>query len=567
MTQKRKPDAISLTQDEVEALKKRVANSSLSDNDQKIVFALLAFNFWMQSQLERAKLTIVRLKKIFGLSTEKKKSKISESPENQADAETIETDGLPEVEAPPAEKANLTADSVIPLQQKRKPRFDPNENHGRYAASDYPGCPHIQIPHNSLKPGDSCPICAEASLTGKLYALDPRPVILLQGSPIITGTCYDLEKLRCSLCGAQYEATMPEEILGRFKYDETCRAAIAISRYYSGMPFKRLEGLQKLQGVPLADATQWDQIWKLYQIILPIYLVLETNAAQGQLVSYDDTGNKILAVHGSGRAVHTTAFISMLGPHVIYLFYTAQRYAGENLELLISERTTDEQLITMSDASSQNIPKKVDEDLMARWILCFCLVHGRRKFYELFDCFNQECEFVLDIISKIYKHDAHCKKQQMSSEERLQYHKEHSAPLMKALRIWLNNQLLHHLVEDNSGLGQAVRYMLRHWDALTKFLHVAGAPIDNSLCEQAIKVAIRHRRNSLFYKTFKGAIVGDCMMSVIHTSAKNKINPFEYLNELQRNAKHVRANPECWLPWNYQDTLDKMAGIFDVCAA
>ena len=76
--------------------------------------------------------------------------------------------------------------------------------------------------------------------------------------------------------------------------------------------------------------------------------------------------------------------------------------------------------------------------------------------------------------------------------------------------------------------------MLKHWEALTNFLRVAGAPIDNSLCEQAIKVAIRHRRNSLFYKTFKGAKMGDCLMSVIHTAAKNNINIFDYLNTLQR---------------------------------
>jgi hypothetical protein len=138
---------------------------------------------------------------------------------------------------------------------------------------------------------------------------------------------------------------------------------------------------------------------------------------------------------------------------------------------------------------------------------------------------------------------------------------------MNALRVWLNNQLLFHLVEDNSGLGEATRYMLRHWDALTKFLSVVGAPIDNSLCEQAIKVAIRHRRNSLFYKTFKGAQVGDCLMSLIHTAAKNNINIFDYLNALQRNQKAVQENPASWLPWNYQSTLNNISNEVELFAA
>ena len=101
---------------------------------------------------------------------------------------------------------------------------------------------------------------------------------------------------------------------------------MAISRYYSGMPFKRLETLQALQGVPLADATQWDQISTLYPVVVPVHLALEAYAAQGQLIYYDDTGNRILAVHGEKKAVHTTAFISVHGSHMIYLFYTSQRY-------------------------------------------------------------------------------------------------------------------------------------------------------------------------------------------------------------------------------------------------
>ena len=451
--------------------------------------------------------------------------------------------------------------------QKRKPQFDPDQNHGRYAASDYPGCPSFSILHDSLKSGDGCPACIEASLHGKLYALTPQVIVQLQGNPIITGTRYECEKLRCTLCGNQYVADMPDEIANRKKYDETCRSTIAIARYYSGQPFKRTETLQALQGVPLADATQWDQIMKLYSIIMPVYLVLEEMAANGQLISYDDTGNRILAAHGNKKAVHTTAFISTVDRHMIYLFYTSQRYAGQNMELLMANRTTDDPLITMTDASSQNMPKKINEKLFARWIMCFCLVHGRRKFYEVLNCFNEECEFVLNVIGEIYKNESHCKKNNLSPQQRLEYHQKHSTSPMNALRVWLNNQLLFHLVEDNSGLGEASRYMLKHWSALTKFLSVAGAPIDNSPCEQAIKVAIRHRRNSLFYKTFKGAQIGDCMMSIIHTAAKNNVNIFDYLNALQRNQASVYENPDAWLPWNYQSTLDDISKRAELLAA
>ena len=96
--------------------------------------------------------------------------------------------------------------------------------------------------------------------------------------------------------------------------------------------------------------------------------------------------------------------------------------------------------------------------------------------------------------------------------------------------------------------------MLRHWQALTLFLRVAGAPLDNNICERALKMAIRHRKNSLFYRTPRSARVGDIFMSLIHTCRLCKANPFDYLTELEHHAEEVAANPGKWMPWNYRQT-------------
>ena len=72
------------------------------------------------------------------------------------------------------------------------------------------------------------------------------------------------------------------------------------------------------------------------------------------------------------------------------------------------------------------------------------------------------------------------------------------------------------------------------------------------MCEQALKQAIIHRKNSLFYKTINGARVGDTFMSLIHTAKLCGANPFDYLTELQRHAGAVAKDPAAWLPWNYR---------------
>jgi len=142
----------------------------------------------------------------------------------------------------------------------------------------------------------------------------------------------------------------------------------------------------------------------------------------------------------------------------------------------------------------------------------------------------------------------------LSPEERLRFHQAESGKLHQ----WLSNQLAEKKTEPNSGLGKAIAYMLKHWEKLTRFLTVAGAPLDNNLCERALKKAVLHRKNSLFYKTQCGAYVGDMFMSLIHTCNLNNINPFDYLTALQTNTASVFKNPSDWMPWNYQATLNAL---------
>ena len=156
-------------------------------------------------------------------------------------------------------------------------------------------------------------------------------------------------------------------------------------------------------------------------------------------------------------------------------------------------------------------------------------------------------------LKEVYGHEAEARALSMSPDERLQHHRSHSKPLMDDLEKWLKKQFDDRLVEPNSALGRAIRYMQNHWSKLTQFLTVPGAPLDNNLCERVLKKAILHRKNSLFYKTQNGARVGDTCMSLVHTAELVGANPFEYLVAATRNASAAAAAPERWMPWNYND--------------
>jgi transposase len=205
--------------------------------------------------------------------------------------------------------------------------------------------------------------------------------------------------------------------------------------------------------------------------------------------------------------------------------------------------------IQMCDALSRNLPDELQT------IVAHCLAHARRNFVDVYDRFPEPCRYLLEALSVVYRNDAIAKEKGWLPEARLAFHQQESGPTMQELHAWLARQIDEKLTEPNSALGGAIRYMLKHWEKLTLFLRQAGAPLDNNLCERALKKAILHRKNSLFYKTQKGAHVGDLFMSLIYTCQLNDINPFDYLTQLQQHSEQLAASPELWMPWNYRAAM------------
>jgi transposase len=249
--------------------------------------------------------------------------------------------------------------------------------------------------------------------------------------------------------------------------------------------------------------------------------------------------------------LYTSGVVALRDGHQVALFFSGRRHAGENLAEVLAHRA--EELpppIQMCDALSRNFPG----DLQT--ILAHCLAHARRRFVDIHDRFPDPCRHLLESLAVVYHNDAVARERELSPEARLQFHQEASRPTMEQLHDWLKRQLDEKRTEPNSALGEAIGYMLKHWEKLTLFLRQAGAPLDNNVCERALKKAILHRKNALFYKTRNGARVGDLFMSLIYTCQLNEANPFDYLTQLQRHADRLAVSPRLWMPWNYRAALD-----------
>jgi len=419
--------------------------------------------------------------------------------------------------------------------------------HGRYSAAMFSGAARVAIPHAQLHSGDRCPECRR----GKVYGMkEPATLVKFIGRPPLEATIYERERLRCNACGLIYQAD-GVDAPGPHKYDETAVAMIALLKYGTGVPFHRLERLQKQLGMPLAATTQWDLMASAAERIRPGLEELIRQAAQGGVIHNDDTGMRILRLQrepdDERTGTFTSGIVSRIGDWSIALFFTGWKHAGENLAEVLKRRARElPPLIQMSDALSRNTPKVEGIELLQ----ANCLAHGRRQVVEVINHFPEECRYVLETLREVFRHDALARERGLSAEERLRFHQEHSKPLMEALHDWVEMQLSEHKTEPNSGLGKAITYLLNHWPKLTLFLRQAGAPLENNIAERALKKAILNRKNALFYKTPNGASVGDLFMSLIHTCELNGANPFDYLTELQRHSEELRRSPSEWMPWN-----------------
>jgi transposase len=257
--------------------------------------------------------------------------------------------------------------------------------------------------------------------------------------------------------------------------------------------------------------------------------------------------------------VFTSGIVSTSQGWKIALYFTGPQHAGENLADVLQRRAQRESPpIQMCDALSRNVPKLAAG---VEILLANCLAHGRRQFVEIAANFPDQCRYVLEMLGQVYGHDAEARERSLTRDERLQFHQAHSGPVMEQLHHWLEAQFAERKTEPNSGLGKAITYLLRHWRPLTLFLRQAGAPLDNNLVERALKRAVLHRKNALFYRTLNGAEVGDLFMSLIHTCQLCAANSFDYLIELQRHAQKLATSPAEWMPWNYRETLERIVSL------
>jgi hypothetical protein len=318
----------------------------------------------LSAELESAKTSLARVQRIvFGSSSETTAGVLGEA------------QGTTAAGPDPAHQASPPAETEAPPPGKRK-------GHGRNGAQDYPRAPRIPVPHATLKHGDPCP---EPGCEGRLYLQRQEPAVLVRvtGVAPLQAQIYELERLRCGLCGTVLTAEPPAGV-GTAKYDDSAAAMIALLKYGCGLPFHRIARLEQALAIPLPATTQWDVVWPAAERLAPAFAELVRQAGEGSVLYNDDTPMRILNFTAEARAealpagakqertgVFTSGVVAETPNGPIALFKTGPRHAGEHLAAVLDNRQDPAVPIQMSDALARNTPGEHPTQAAN------CIPHGR----------------------------------------------------------------------------------------------------------------------------------------------------------------------------------------------
>ena len=531
------PDIVEVDRSALSSLIVRIEEAiehdlALSVDDMKLLLSAIVTLCTLQAKMEQDDVTLHKLRKLLGMV--KQSERRQQSGNHQASQKSKRSKKSPKKE----------------LRHKRQ--ISP------------PKVVHHKIEDHHK--GETCTECQR----GKLYKFDPATLLRVTGHARYEATRHVVEQMRCNACQMIYKAPLPDTVLDEGdvnqKYGYSARSLMVIDKFYSGIPYYHQGNLADIFGFSISASTIFDQCEYVANAVMPVFYEFQRQAANAKGFLLDDTHGRILTQQpelrdkpdGKGKQLRTGIYSSGLialceNQHDIILFNTSLGHAGEHLDSILSKRDPDlAPPLTMSDALSSNM---ITQTAVKE---CYCNAHSRRYFYDLEKLYPKDIEWLLEQYGMVWKNEGLIQDKGLDDMCRLAYHQKHSLPIMESIRDWAQQKQKSEAFEEHSAFGKAIGYFLKHYAKLIMFCVEPGALIDNNRMEEKLKIVIRGRKMSHFYKTPTGADVANVLISIIATADQAQENIFDYLQALQKNQKHLKTNPDAWLPWNYRKTLESL---------
>lgn len=361
-------------------------------------------------------------------------------------------------------------------------------------------------------------------------------------------------KYACPCCDNSLRVTpAPARIIPKGLLTETALAWVATAKYQDSLPLYRQAALLSRFGGDLSRNTLAASMVRVGHAVQPIINLLRDHLLDADLILGDETVVQVLKE--SGRAAQSKSYLwaqmTGSGPPIRLFSYTPGR-GGTHAQPLYDGIKPG--AVLMSDGY-----EVYNAIAAVRGVIHLgCWAHARRYFVEAEAAIPKAArgseslatQFIA-AISELYAIEAKAK--DLSVEQRGQQRQQLSKPVLLKIEGLLLQHL--HAVTPGSLLGKALHYLSSQWPKLIRFIDNGAWPIDNNLCENAVRPFVVGRRNWLFCDTVAGARASANLYSLIETCKANRIDPYTYLVDLFRELPTAKTAEdfEALLPWNLAD--------------
>jgi transposase len=536
--------AVSPLPDDIEALKALLASATQRANEAEAKLANAhARESATEAVIAHLKLQIAKLRREqYGASAERTRRLLDQM---ELQLEDLEADAAEDDLAADV-AAEMTA-TVTAFERKRPARK--------------PFPEHLPRDRVVVPAPCSCPACGGSRLSKLGEDVTETLEVIPRAWKVIQTV---REKFSCRDCETITQPPAPFHVVPRGWAGPSFLAMLLFEKYGQHQPLNRQAERFAREGVSLSTSTLADQVGAAAFALMPLYRLIKAHVLAAERLHGDDTTVPVMAKVKTDTArlwvyVRDDRPFAGTDPPAALFHYSRDRRGDHPRAHLASWSG-----ILQADAYGGYGELYAPGRIPAPVLEAGCFAHARRKFFELADVASaarkksrwehagmiypialeavQRIDALFDVERAINGKDA---------TERLAARRELSAPLMAELHTWLTTQLAR--LSRNHDLAKAINYMLRRWDAFTRFLNDGRVCLTNNAAERALRCVPLGRKAWLFCGSDRGGQRAAVLYTVIQTARLNDVDPQAWLADvLARIADHPVSRLDELLPWNWK---------------
>ena len=357
---------------------------------------------------------------------------------------------------------------------------------------------------------------------------------------------------RCEEAGV-HQAPAPARIVAGGLPTEALLAHVLVSKYGDGLPLYRQCQILARGGIHLDRATLCDWVRQACWWLRPLHEMVLAHVVGHTRVFADDTPLPTLAPgRGRTRDGRIWAYAADdrpcggTGPPAVAYVYAPDRKGIRPAAHLAAFRGT---LQVDGYGGFRALADRRNDGAVA---LAFCWAHLRRRFHKIHaHTASPIAAEALLRIGALYAVERGIRGR--PAGERRAVRQERSTPVVRDLRFWLDAQLGR--ISQGSALATAIRYGLRHWDGLCRFLDDGALELDTNSVEREIRPICVTRKAALFAGSEGGGESWAIATTLIRTAILSGADPQAWIADaLQRMVRGDVRSTELatLLPWTWR---------------